>query len=154
MLIDAVMSMVVWLHKQPLIQIRLIQRSTASLLIVVLTIIGLLNVPTECACGSGIAHSHSLFLIPHHHHENGQVHAGHAEFAELHVPEIAEVSGNTSPVIRNLTTSFSTEQQFANPSAILPWNLASAVMWDVMVNLPVLLGLATPPEPPPPRPQA
>lgn len=150
-LINAVMSMVVWLHKQPLIQIRLIQRSTASLLIVVLTIIGLLNVPTECACGSGIAHSHSLFLIPHHHHEDGQV---HAEFAELHVPEIAKLSGNTSPVIRNLTTSFSTEQQFANPSTILSWNLASAVMWDLVFNLPTLLGLATPPEPPPPRPQA
>ncbi len=145
-------SMVVGLNKQSLTPIRLIARSTASLLIVVFTVIGLLNVPTDCACGSSVVHPHSLFLIPHHHHADGQMHAGRGELAELHVPEVAGVSGKSRPVIRNLTTSFSSEQPFASPSAILHWGLGNAITWDLLFNLPALLGQVTPPEPPPPRP--
>lgn len=146
-------SMVVNFNNQSRAPSRLIERSTAGLLIVVLTVIGLLNVPTECTCGSSIAHPHSLFLIPHHHHEDGHVDTDHAHGSDLHVTEAAGVSGTSGPVIRNLTASFSADQPFANPSAIFLWNLGSVVTWDLIINLPALLGLATPPEPPPPQTQ-
>ncbi|HEU4792624.1 MAG TPA: hypothetical protein VFS96_03105 [Nitrolancea sp.] len=141
------------LNKQLLTPTRLIAQSTASLLIVVFTVIGLLNIPTECACGSSVPHPHSLFMMSHHHHDDGHMDTGHADDVNLHAANIVGVSGDSSPVIRNLTTSFSSEQPFASPSGILHWGLGNAITWDLLFNLPALLGQVTPPEPPPPRPQ-
>ncbi|HEU4793115.1 MAG TPA: hypothetical protein VFS96_05615, partial [Nitrolancea sp.] len=43
-------------------------RSTARLAFVFVILVGLLTFPTFCTCGETILHTHSLFLIPHHHH--------------------------------------------------------------------------------------
>jgi hypothetical protein len=145
--------MVVGFNKQSEAPFRLIEQSTASLLIVLLTVIGLLNIPTDCRCGSTIAHPHSLFLIPHHHHDDGHVDADHAAGSDLHVAEAVGVSGDSGPAIRGLTASFSTDQPFANPSTLAPWNLGSVMMWNLLLSVPAFQGLATPPEPPPPRTQ-
>ncbi|CCF84099.1 hypothetical protein NITHO_3070025 [Nitrolancea hollandica Lb] len=149
--VDVMASMVVGFNKPSRAPFRLIERSTAGLLIVLLTVIGLLNIPTDCRCGSTIAHPHSLFLIPHHHHDDGHADTGHAHGSDLHVAEAVGVSGDSGPVIRSLTASFSTDQPFANPSPLAAWNLGSVMTWNLLLSLPALLGLATPPEPPPPR---
>jgi hypothetical protein len=145
--------MVAGLYRQATTPTRLIQRSTASLLIVAFSIFGLLNVPTECACGSLVPHPHSLFLISHHHHDaDGHEASSHAAL-DAHEDEIP-LLGDTDrpgPTIRDSHSSSSTEQQLAAVTGIGPWGMLTGLEAGLFSTDLTRVGQTITPEPPPPQ---
>lgn len=50
------------------------QRSIAGVCVALLVVLGLVSVPATCECGAGIAHGHSIFTLPGHHHASDGTH--------------------------------------------------------------------------------
>lgn len=66
------------LRSQSTLSMARIQRSFIGVWVAMLLVGGLVSVPTTCECGAGIAHGHSLFILPGHNHTpHGQQHEGH-----------------------------------------------------------------------------
>ena len=53
---------------QQMISISSIRRCSASVVLPLMLMFGLLLAPVTCTCGASVPHGHSLFQLPHHHH--------------------------------------------------------------------------------------
>lgn len=142
------MSPTVALAHQPTGTHSPLRRSTRCLAFVLVILAGLLNFPTLCTCGAAIAHSHSLFLIPHHHH--GQVSSVTADTGPATGPPSVMVAASHDPVIRALDTGFLTSQPVADTVAWLPAWSGFSTLFHWFADLPPWVGQIIDPEPSPP----
>jgi hypothetical protein len=173
---------------QQMIPIRLAQGYSASAVIPLMLIFGLLMAPVTCTCGASVPHGHSLFQLPHHHHgddahehpveHHDAQHAGHDHQKERgfsHLPHPLAVSEPEcdSPQLDmllagNFVLANAMEHQdgavlkappassFGQPMVIAQPSVAAVQTAHVCesIDLPAtrtLEGLATTPEPPPPK---
>ncbi|HLT19311.1 MAG TPA: hypothetical protein VKZ96_07650 [Thermomicrobiales bacterium] len=109
---------------------------------------GLIATPTNCDCGAGISHPHSLFLLPGHHHDSSGRHVRldapgeHPHTMQAAVdrgPRLAAFSGHASESIAMMVAAF----------------LSMTVLWrrlrQRIIDLPLPPGYQHVPDPPPPR---
>ncbi len=82
---------------QPILNPAQLQRSFVGVCIALLLVGGLISVPSTCHCGARVAHGHSLFILPGHHHvpDGSHVHVDHGEShdRQRHTVETATNSG-------------------------------------------------------------
>lgn len=109
-------------------------RSCAGVCVVLLLVSSLLLVPTACECGAGVAHGHSLFVMPGHHHgpenlslNDGQYHSGNAHDYQIEAPaqsgshpagQVAHGVDRLLSVLVNALTLLDRWQRFSYPGTI------------------------------------
>ncbi|CCF84291.1 hypothetical protein [Nitrolancea hollandica] len=126
----------------------LLGRSPVRLAFVLVILAGLLNFPTLCTCGAAIAHAHSLFLLPYHHHDQaGSVTADTGPATE---PSSVTVATGNDPVIHASDTGLLTSQPVADTVAWLSAWLGFSTLFHWIADLPQWVGQIIEPEPSPP----
>ncbi len=126
----------------------LLGRSTRHLAFVLVILAGLLNFPTLCACGAALAHAHSLFLLPHHHH--GQANSVTADTGSATGSSSVTVATDHDPVIRASDIGLLTSQPVADTVAWLPAWPGFSTLFHWFADLPPWVGQTIEPEPSPP----
>lgn len=115
----------------------------------IVTVLGLLAAPTDCACGIGMPHAHSLFMLAGHHHSasgkhmnlnmqrgtSDRVQAARSESG----PRVTAITGHRSHQIAYVPAAFQ--------SITRHWRrLKRRFLWSLLSK-----GRTKPPDPPPPK---
>lgn len=125
-------------------------RSVAGIFLALMLVGGLVSMPTNCDCGAGIAHSHSLFILGGHYHgTEGAVFGASDDEMEHHHHHHFE-SPSTDPHFAG-TINHASDRVAAD----LPAYLTTATSWE-RVSYPqddveLADGRVVPPDHGPPR---
>jgi hypothetical protein len=127
--------------------------SIATPLIVLVVLLGLLIVPTSCTCGAAIAHPHSLFLIPYHHHSDDgeQFDSDTGQHDGQEPTQVSFDLGDAGPTIHQASLGSTTSQQFADVMAHLFTLAALGPLARPAPRIFIPVDHVVVPDPPPPR---
>lgn len=126
----------------------LLGRLAVRLTFVLVILAALLNFPTFCSCGAAIAHAHSLFLLPYHHH--GQASSVTADTGLATSSPSVTVAADNDPVIRASDIGLLTSQPVADTVVWLPAWPGFSPLFHWFADLPPWVGQIIEPEPSPP----
>jgi hypothetical protein len=122
-------------------------RAIARLAFVLVILAGLLSFPTFCTCRATIAHAHSLFLIPYHHHDHD---GSPSAVGPATGPRSVVLTDDHDLTIRALSIGSLTSQPVADTAAGLAGWPGSVRLMHWFADLPSWSGHTTDPEPLPP----